>query len=416
MSLFLQFAFLLSIILLSAKIAGYISIRIGQPSVLGELLVGIILGPSIINLLNLPFIEHGLTETVAELGEMGVLLLMFLAGLELHLGEMRQNLRVSALAGFMGVVFPVFFGWITGRFFNLDNASALFLGLTLGATSVSISAQTLIELKALRSRVGLSLLGAAVFDDILIILFLSVFLGLQSGAGSPYEILIIILQMIFFLVISIMFGLWVLPWLIRRIAVLPISQGILTFSLVIMLAYGIAAEALGGMAAITGAFVAGLMLSRTPEKERIQAGTHALAYGLFVPIFFVNIGLSIDLHKFQIGSLLLTVVVILIAVAGKWFGSGWGAKLGGLSTAESVQLGAGMISRGEVGLIVASVGMQENLITGVEFSAIVVMILVTTLITPPILRGLFIREKEKRAAQAAAKINKTENENESEAA
>lgn len=413
MSLFLQFAFLLSIILLSAKIAGYISIRIGQPSVLGELLVGIILGPSIINLLNLPFIEHGLTETVAELGEMGVLLLMFLAGLDLHLGEMRQNLRVSALAGLMGVVFPVFLGWITGRLFYLDNATALFLGLTLGATSVSISAQTLIELKALRSRVGLSLLGAAVFDDILIILFLSVFLGLQSGAGSPYEILLIILQMILFLVISMMFGLWVLPRLIRYIAGMPISQGILTFSLVIMLAYGFAAETLGGMAAITGAFVAGLMLARTPEKERIQAGTHALAYGLFVPIFFVNIGLSIDLHKFQIGSLLLTVMVILAAIVGKWFGSSWGAKLGGLSTAESIQLGAGMISRGEVGLIVASVGMQENLITGVEFSAIVVMILVTTLITPPILRGLFIWEKEKQAAQAA-KISKTENENETE--
>lgn len=396
MSLFLQFAFLLSIILLSAKIAGYISIRIGQPSVLGELLVGIILGPSIINLLNLPFIEHGLTETVAELGEMGVLLLMFLAGLDLHLGEMRQNLRVSALAGLMGVVFPVSLGWITGRLFYLDNATALFLGLTLGATSVSISAQTLIELKALRSRVGINLLGAAVFDDILIILFLSVFLGLQSGAGSPYEILLIILQMILFLVISMMFGLWVLPRLIRHIAGMPISQGILTFSLVIMLAYGIAAEALGGMAAITGAFVAGLMLARTPEKERIQTGTHALAYGLFVPIFFVNIGLSIDLHKFQIGSLLLTVMVILAAIVGKWFGSSWGAKLGGLSTTESVQLGAGMISRGEVGLIVASVGMQENLISAVEFSAIVVMILVTTLITPPILRGLFIWEKENK--------------------
>lgn len=416
MSLFLQFAFLLSIILLSAKIAGYISIRIGQPSVLGELLVGIILGPSIINLLNLPFIEHGLTETVAELGEMGVLLLMFLAGLELHLGEMRQNIRVSALAGLIGVILPVFLGWGAGRFFGMDNAPALFLGLTLGATSVSISAQTLIELKALRSRVGLSLLGAAVFDDILIILFLSVFLGLHNGAGSPYEILIIISQMILFLVISMMFGLWALPWLIRRIANLPISQGILTFSLVIMLAYGIAAEALGGMAAITGAFVAGLMLSRTPEKERIEAGAHALAYGLFVPIFFVNIGLSIDLHKFQVGSLPFTVVVIIAAIIGKWLGSGLGAKLGGLTTSESIRLGAGMISRGEVGLIVASVGMQNGLITGVESSAIVVMILITTLITPPILRGLFGREKAKKPIPAVSKAKEVEKENESEAA
>lgn len=393
MSLFLQFAFLLSIILLSAKMAGYISIRLGQPSVLGELLVGIVLGPSIINLLDLPFIEHGLTETVAELGEMGVLLLMFLAGLELHLGEMRKNIRVSALSGLMGVIFPVALGWGAGRLFEMDNASALFLGLTLGATSVSISAQTLIELKVLRSRVGLSLLGAAVFDDILIILFLSVFLGLIDGGGSSYAVMLIIVKMVAFLALSMMFGLWGLPWLVRRVADLPISQGLLTFALVVMLAYGIAAEALGGMAAITGAFVAGLMLARTPEKERIESGTHALAYGLFVPIFFVNIGLSIDLHQFQMESLLFTLVLIIAAVAGKWFGSGLGASLGGLPLDESVKLGAGMISRGEVGLIVASVGMQNRLMTSNAFSAIIVMILFTTLITPPILRALFARER-----------------------
>ena len=416
MSLFLQFAFLLSIILLSAKIAGYISTRIGQPSVLGELLVGIMLGPSIINLLNLPFIEHGLTETIAELGEMGVLLLMFLAGLELHIGEMRQNLRVSALAGLLGVILPVFLGWSTGRLFGLENTSAIFLGLTLGATSVSISAQTLIELKALRSRVGLSLLGAAVFDDVLIILFLSVFLGLHSGGSSLNDVIFIILKMILFLSLSVAFGLWILPRLIRYLSHLPISQGLLTFSLVIMLAYGIAAEALGGMAAITGAFVAGLMLARTPEKERIEAGAHALAYGLFVPIFFVNIGLSIDLHKFQLESLLFTIIVIIAAVVGKWLGSSWGAKLGGLSTSESVQLGAGMISRGEVGLIVASVGIQQNLITAMEFSAIVVMILVTTLITPPILRGLFIHKNAKRSIGVESITDEVEKENGSEAA
>jgi Kef-type K+ transport system membrane component KefB len=144
MSLFLQLAFLLSIILLSAKLAGYVSIRLGQPSVLGELLAGILLGPSILNLLNLPFIEHELTETVAKLGELGVLLLMFLAGLELHLSELRQNLKVAALAGLMGVIFPVLLGWGVGLLFGFDNSASLFLGLTLGATSVSISAQTLI--------------------------------------------------------------------------------------------------------------------------------------------------------------------------------------------------------------------------------------------------------------------------------
>lgn len=389
MSLFLQLAFLLSIILLSAKMAGYLSVRLGQPSVLGELLVGILLGPSIINLLNLSFIEHELTETVAKLGELGVLLLMFLAGLELHFDEMRRNLRVAALAGFMGVLWPVLLGWGVGLLFGLDQAASIFLGLTLGATSVSISAQTLIELKALRSRVGLSLLGAAVFDDILIILLLSVFLALEGGGGSSYDVLIILVRMILFLVLSVMFGLWALPWIIRRVARLSISQGLLTISLVIMLAYGIASEYFGGMAAITGAFLAGLMLARTPEKDRIETGMHALAYGLFVPIFFVNIGLSINLREFQLQALLFTIVIILVAVAGKWIGSGWGARLGGLSKHESIQLGAGMISRGEVGLIVASVGVKDKLVSAEEFSAIVVMVLITTLVTPPILRALF---------------------------
>ena len=416
MTLFLQLAFLLSIILLSAKMAGYLSIRIGQPSVLGELLVGILLGPSLINLLNLSFIEHELAETVAKLGELGVLLLMFLAGLELHLGELRQNMRVAALAGLMGVIVPVLLGWGTGALFGFEQSSALFLGLTLGATSVSISAQTLIELKVLRSRVGLSLLGAAVFDDILIILLLSVFLALQGGTGSTAGILLILVRMILFLMASVLFGLWALPWIIRRISHLPISQGLLTISLVIMLAYGIASEAFGGMAAITGAFLAGLMLARTPERERIELGVHALAYGLFVPVFFVNIGLSINLREFQTEALLLTLAVTVVAIAGKWIGSGWGAKLGGLTTPEATQLGAGMISRGEVGLIVASVGIQNGLMTDMEFSAIVVMILVTTLVTPPILRGLFIHEKTKAAAHAAAmQENEIETKNQSEA-
>lgn len=415
MSVFLQLAFLLSIILLSAKTAGYLSIRLGQPSVLGELLVGIILGPSIINLLNFSFIDHALTETISKLGELGVLLLMFLAGLELHLGEMKKNLRVAAFAGLMGVLWPVLLGWIAGLLFGLDQSAAIFLGLTLGATSVSISAQTLIELKVLRSRVGLSLLGAAVFDDILIILLLSVFLALQGGGGNGVEVLFIIIRMVLFLTLSALVGLWVLPWIIRHISKLPISQGLLTISLVIMLAYGIAAEYLGGMAAITGAFLAGLMLARTHEKERIESGMHALAYGLFVPIFFVNIGLSIDLRGFHLEALFFTAVIILVAIAGKWIGSGWGARLGGLSKQESIQLGAGMISRGEVGLIVASVGVQTSLVSSEEFSAIVMMVLITTLITPPILRVLFtqkknnVKENSAEAEQITASADALEN-------
>lgn len=395
MTTFLQLAFLLSIILLSAKLAGYLSVRLGQPAVLGELLVGILLGPSVLDMLHLSFIDPALAHTITELGELGVLLLMFIAGLELHLDELTRNTRVAAYGGFLGVLVPTILGWGAGRLFDMDNAVSIFLGLTLGATSVSISAQTLMELKALRSRVGLSLLGAAVFDDILVILSLSIFLAIESGTGSVGGVLWILISMIAFLLISVAFGWWVLPWLMRRVAQLPISQGVLTLALVVMLAYGLAAELVGGMAAITGAFIAGLMMARSGERERVEQGIHAVAYGLFVPIFFINIGLSVNARSLQTEMLVFALVITITAILGKWLGAGFGAKLGGLSARESVQLGAGMISRGEVGLIVASVGINQGLVSSDVFSAIVVMVLITTLVTPPILRALFRQDKEK---------------------
>lgn len=389
MSTFLQLAALISVILFSAKLAGYLSLRLGQPSVLGELLIGIVLGPSVIDLLHLPFIDHSLGETIAAFGELGVLLLMFLAGLELQLNELTRNTRVAAYAGLIGVVVPAALGWGAGRLFGMDNATSIFLGLALGATSVSISAQTLMELKVLRSRVGLSLLGAAVFDDILVILSLSIFLAMQGGAGNLAEILWILVKMLAFLTFSVAFGLWVLPWLTHRMARLPISQGILTLALVVLLTYGFAAEMLGGMAAITGAFIAGLMMARSGEKERVEQGIHSMAYGLFVPVFFINIGLSVNARELQTNMILFAVVITVTGIAGKWLGAGLGARLGGMSRRESAQLGAGMVSRGEVGLIVASVGIRQGLVTTDEFSAVVAMVLVSTLVTPPILRALF---------------------------
>ncbi|RJP50959.1 MAG: cation:proton antiporter, partial [Anaerolineaceae bacterium] len=309
MSLFLQFAFLLSVILFCAKAAGYLSVRIGQPSVLGELIAGILLGPSLLNLLGFSFIEHSLAETIKLLGELGVLLLMFLAGLELHLDELKENMHIAALSGTFGVVGPVLLGWGIGALFGMTTPAAIFLGLTLGATSVSISAQTLIELKALRTRVGLGLLGAAVFDDILIILLLSVFLAFQGGGASGgIGILWIIVRMALFVLASFLFGMRILPWIIRQVSKLQISQGLLVATLALMLVYSIASEYFGGLAAITGAFIAGLMLARTPEKERIETGVHSLAYGLFVPVFFVNIGLSINLRTFPMQALLFTLV------------------------------------------------------------------------------------------------------------
>jgi len=212
MTPFLQLAFLLAIFLLAAKLGGYLAARLGQPSVLGELIVGLLLGPSLLDIVHLTFLDAHLMEAVIhEFAELGVLILMFLAGLELHFSDLAKNRRVSALAGTLGVVVPVGLGFLVGELLGYDRQHSAFLGLTLGATSVSISVQTLMELKVLRSRVGLALLGAAVFDDILVILLLSIFLAVAGGTGGFLQIAIVFGRILLFLVLSAAFGIWVLP-------------------------------------------------------------------------------------------------------------------------------------------------------------------------------------------------------------
>jgi Kef-type K+ transport system membrane component KefB len=404
MSPFLQLAFELVVILLAAKAAGYISTRLGQPSVLGELLIGVLLGPSLINILHLSFINNEtLGATISELSELGVLLLMFIAGLELHLGELTKNRKVSFLASISGLLLSIGLGWGAGRLFGMNNIAALLLGLALGATSVSISARTLMELGVLRSRVGLSLLGAAVVDDILSILAFSIFLAVTTGSGGLWGLAWLTARMLLFLLAATAFGLWVLPRLVRWVGRLSISQGVLAFAIVTLLAYGLAAELVGQMAALIGAFLAGLMFARTPEKGTIEQGISALAYGLFVPIFFINIGLTVNLRSLQLDSIWLILVVTLAAIAGKLIGATAGARLGGLPGHEAFQLGTGMVARGEVTLIIAAVGSNAGLITGSTLSAIVVAVLLSTLVTPPMLRTVFSLFKPKGSAQTAEK-------------
>ncbi len=401
MSSFLQLALVIAVILFAAKTAGYLSTLLGQPSVLGELLVGLILGPSLIDLPHLSFVTNAhLGEFIIELGELGVLILMFLAGLELHLSDLLRNTRVSAYAGLLGVVVPVGLGWLTGYFFGMETQQAIFLGLALGATSVSISAQTLIELKVLRSRVGFGLLGAAVFDDVFVILLLSTFLALTTSGGGALAVLLVFGRMLLFLALSTGFGLWALPYLIRKVASLPISFGLVTLALVLMLVYGLVAELLGGMAAITGTFLAGLMFARTPEKAEIETGFRSLAYSFFVPIFFVTIGFNINLRDLQVNALWLGLAISLLGILGKLLGAGLGARLARFSWRESLQLGIGMISRGEVGLIVAKVGIDGGLLDNLTFSAIVGMVLITTLVTPPMLRAAFKKSSPQPAVAA----------------
>jgi Kef-type K+ transport system membrane component KefB len=401
MTPFLQLAIALATIIFAAKLGGYLSLRLGQPSVLGELLVGVLLGPSALDLFHMPyFTDEHLVEVIHQLAEVGVMFLMFIAGLDLHLDDLAKSGKVAVLAGVLGVVVPIALGAGTGLLFGMQVSSAIFVGLILAATSVSISAQTLMELNVLRSRVGVSLLGAAVFDDVLVVLGLSVFTALStSGTGVDLgSIGLIALRMILFLGLGGAFGFIFLPRLSRKVDNLQISQGVVAFTVVVILLFGWTAEVLGKMAAITGAFLAGLSMSRSPVKERIEHGIATLAFGLFVPIFFINVGLSANARELGGDIFWLFLAMTLTAIVGKVLGAGLGAELSGFTRRESLQIGVGMMSRGEVGLIVAAVGISEALIEQNVFSAVVGVVIVTTLLTPPLLRSLFVKSAPKKEA------------------
>ena len=399
MSDFLQFSLALAVIIALAKAAGYLSVKLGQPSVLGELIVGIVLGPTAVDFLHFTFFtDTHLGEMIQELAEIGVLLLMFTAGLDLHLNDLAKSVKVSALAGTLGVILPIGLGAGLGLLFEMGGQEALFIGLILAATSVSISAQTLMELKVLRTRVGLSMLGAAVFDDILVVLGLSIFIAFTQSDPNLLEIVWIAARMALFLGIGTILGIKVLPRWSLRVAGREIAQGLVSFTFVVILLYAWSAEMLGGMAAITGAFIAGLALSRSQVKDRIRSGVATLAYGVFVPIFFINVGLSVDARQLLGPVFWLFLGMTVVAIVGKVVGAGVGALWGGLNKNEALQLGVGMMSRGEVGLIVASVGVSQGLISEDAMAAIVGVVIITTLLTPPMLRWLFAKPKSEAEA------------------
>lgn len=393
----LPFILALSIIILLAKAAGYISIRLHQPAVLGELMMGLVLGPTLVNLFgHKPFSHPPTEEAILLLAELGVIFLMFMAGLEVDLQQMQTVGKTAVYAGTMGIVFPLILGAGVALGFGYSTTPAIFIGLILTATSVSISAQTLIELGFLRSREGLALLAAAVVDDVLVILLLSGFLAaFGDGQGQGLAQLVWIGgRILLYIVVAVLAGVFLFAPMVNRVAGLPISEGLLALAIVVTLLYSWSAEALGGMAAITGSFIAGLFFARTTMKRHIEEGMHAITYGLLVPVFFVSVGLRANARDLSSEGLVFAVAILVVAILGKIVGCGLGAAASGFSIRESLRVGIGMVSRGEVGLIVASVGLQAGLIDGVIFAIIVLVVLVTTLVTPVMLRYAF-RGKER---------------------
>jgi Kef-type K+ transport system membrane component KefB len=388
---FLQLALTLPIVIVAAKAGGWISLRLRQPAVLGELLAGLILGPSVIDLIHLPYVSNPelLAEEIADLAEIGVVFLMFVAGMEVDLAELRHAGRVSFLSGVLGVVAPLALGMLAVLPFAYAGREAFYVGVILTATSVSISAQTLLELGVLRTRAGIALLGAAVVDDVLVIVLLSVFLALSAGAADAGALALVVVRMVLYLAAASASGWFVLPRLARWVDRQPISEGLTALVATSALLFAWSAEVVGGLAAITGAFIAGVGLGRSALREKIEDKMHAITYSFFVPIFFVSVGLEANLRQLSGPDVPFLLVLFVVAVASKIIGSGLGARLAGFDARESLRVGTGMVSRGEVGLIVASIGVIEGIIAQEVFSIVVILVLLTTLITPLLLRGVF---------------------------
>jgi len=275
--------------------------------------------------------------------------------------------------------------------------AALFIGMSMAATSVSISAQTMLELGVLQAKEGITLLGAVVIDDILAILLLSILIAVSLSGGGLGDVLGVIARMELYLSIALGLGWFILPRLVTWIASRPISSGVLAFSITCALLFGWAAEALGGIAAITGAFIAGVCLGRVDRaiRHRIEEGLHELNYGLLVPVFFISIGLRTNLGELDAAHIPFTLALLTAAIASKIIGSGLGARFSGFDNPSALRVGVGMISRGEVGLIIATVGLQAGMIPANTFPVIVLITLVTTVVTPPLVRWAFQERQPK---------------------
>ncbi|MEH6937988.1 cation:proton antiporter [Bacillus sp. JJ664] len=370
----------LAIILIASKLAGDVSTKFGQPAVLGKLLVGILIGPAVLGLVTE-------TDTLHEISEIGVILLMFIAGLETDVKEFKRSWKASTYVGILGIGFPLCIGYLYGMMIHLSNFEAIFLGLLLSATSVSISVATLKEMGQLNSKEGATILGAAVIDDVLVIVALAF---VMSFSGGDVNLSLMLLKKFAFFIIAILVGWKVVPWILVRFTKLNVSETLISAALIICFVFAIFAEKTG-VAAIIGAYIAGVSISVTNFKHEVVQKVETISYSIFVPVFFTLIGVSVQFAGITT-SIPMIIVLSLIAIATKLIGGALGAKLAGFNRKSSLGIGSAMVSRGEVALIIASTGLANQLLTDKMFSIIVIVVLVTTIVTP-LLMKIFFTEK-----------------------
>ena len=382
----------LLIIIIVARLAAELAELIKIPAVLGEIIAGIIIGPSALGLID-PIKHLDVANMVLLLGEIGVILLLFQVGLEMDLGEMAKVGKPALLVALIGVLVPFAAGFGVACAFGESGKISLFIGAALTATSVGITARVLGDLRALALRESRIVLGAAVADDVLGLIILTVVVKVVTeGSISASVVFETIGLALGFLVITGLLAIYVIPKAFTRIdRVAKSSTTIVAVSFALMLAFSLLANQ-AKLAFIIGAFMAGLAVGRSQQHERIAEGLNPLGH-IFIPVFFASIGINADLDAmFQPSVLALATVLTVVAIIGKLI-AGFGI---GRSPGDKLLIGIGMIPRGEVGLIFASIGLSKGILDDELYGALLLMVLVTTLITPPLLRLKLAKRQESK--------------------
>lgn len=392
-----SYVFLLSIaiILISTKILGDVTNRVNLTQVVGALLAGVLLGPSCLGLITE-------TDFLAKTAEIGVILLMFTAGLDTDINEMKKNSTACLAAAVMGVILPLIAGTACYYFFLIPGSrsyneilKAVFVGVALTATSVSITVEALREMGKLDGKVGSAILGAAVIDDIIGIIVLTLVISMKDSGVSVSGILIKIL----------LYGVTMLAlgYLINRFHdSIDRNLGkrrITTYIVAACFIVSYATETFFGIADITGAYLLGLFFSQHRVKKEVARKITVPSYLFFSPIFFASVGLKAELGSLTAKMFVFSLLLIAAAFAAKVIGCALGAKICGFTVRESVQVGVGMVSRGEVALIMAQKGFAVGLVDAAIFPPIVLMVIATTVITPIVLRRIMCDNMDEASAK-----------------
>ena len=381
----------LAIVIVFAELFALIAKKLKMPQVVGQIIAGLLIGPCVLGLVNQ-------TEFIAMMAEIGVVLIMFSAGLETNLSDLIKTGPKALLIACAGVAIPLLGGFLLSSAFNgfaapgsMEFVSNLFIGVILTATSVGITVQALKEMGRLKGEMGTLILSAAIIDDIIGIIVLTFVIGMKDPSSDPASVIV---NTVLFFVFVIVVGLGSY-WIMKKAdARWEHHRRIPIFSICICFVFTYVAEHFFGIADITGAYAAGIILCNLKDADYVSRRTDINTYMLFGPIFFASIGLKTEINELDLALVIFSICFVLVGLVTKIIGCGLTAKLMKYSWKDSLKVGVGMMTRGEVALIVAQKGLSSGIIEAKYFTSVILLILVSSIMTPIILKTLYKGEPE----------------------